>query len=144
MPILRREMRNRLGVACAFLIGVTLFTGCGTTRHRAKDAQCGSFCERIDECLGDSYDDDLKNKLCDMARCESGCRANAKSPAGYVGPYQFAAKSWKYLCYPVFEKKALMGRCGSTGAMRDVCCSSICTAEVVSQGRSGHWPNCGR
>jgi hypothetical protein len=118
--------------------------GCASApKDRAQDAQCGKFCDDLSRCLGNEYDDDLKERLCEMARCESGCRARIKSPAGYVGAFQFAKRTWTGVCGPIFARKGL-NRCRPVESRNDLCCAAACTAEMVARGDGGHWPNCGR
>jgi hypothetical protein len=129
--------------AAVFFLSIVV-TGCASApKDKARDKQCASFCAELDSCLGSDYDDGLKERLCEVARCESGCRAKAVSPAGYVGAFQFARATWTSLCGPIFSAKG-MNRCKPTNARSDLCCAATCTAEMFSRGESGHWPNCGR
>jgi hypothetical protein len=126
-----------------FIAGVLFFSGCASTPKvgRGKtDAQCSSFKSALRSCLPEY---DSIDRLTELARCESGCRADARAPAGYIGAFQYSKKTWAYACYPIFEKKHL-GHCKNTKAMTDLCCASTCSSEMISAGGIGHWPNCGK
>lgn len=120
-----------------------LTISCSTPRSSGPDKQCGAFCQELDQCLGSDYNDGEKEKLCKLARCESGCRARAKAPAGYVGAFQFSKGSWKALCSPIFAKKN-MPHCVNISSRENLCCAATCTAAVIAAGGIGHWPTCGR
>jgi hypothetical protein len=129
----------------AMLILGLAAAGCASApkARDGKDRQCGTFCAKLDACLGTKYSDEAKYQLCELARCESGCRPGATSPAGYVGPFQYAAKTWKSICGPVFDRDGLE-RCKPSSSMTDVCCSATCAADMIAQGGIRNWPTCGR
>lgn len=134
--------RRALGLALL----LSAFVGCSSAPKRPEpktDRQCGAFCAEIDACLGSDYADGLKDQLCRLARCESGCRARVKAPAGYEGAFQFSRGTWKSLCYPIFDRKG-MPSCKTEDSRNELCCAATCTAEMVRAGGIGHWPTCGK
>jgi hypothetical protein len=138
-----RPITNLKAIFAVSLLVLGL-AGCASTpKNAVRDKQCGRFCAELDSCLGSKYDDGLKERLCEVARCESGCRAKIVSPAGYVGAFQFARATWTSLCGPVFTAQGL-DRCKPTSARDDLCCASTCAAAMFARGDGGHWPNCGR
>ncbi len=133
----------RLKILLTVFLSVFLLSACSTPKKSGADKQCGAFCQELDRCLGNDYDTDEKERLCELARCESGCRARAKAPAGYVGAFQFSKGSWKALCAPIFQKKN-MPHCANIASRENLCCAATCTAAVIADGGIGHWPTCGR
>lgn len=133
-------MNLRLFTVILFCLAGLL--SCASAPKKGNDRQCGRFCERITSCLADRYQDEMSETLCNLARCESGCREKVKAPAGYVGAFQFDQSTWRSVCGPIFEMKK-MPKCKSVDARADLCCASECTAEMLNRGMSGRWPNCG-
>lgn len=107
--------------------------------------QCGSFCETIHACAAKAGHGDLGDLLCDIARCETGdkCTGKINSPnARYRGAFQFSPRTWRTQCGPVFRELRFPA-CQDKRGIHDVCCSTICSAELVSRGGIGNWPTCG-
>lgn len=138
-PIAKRSLTHPMAAFLCIALGLS---GCASAPRKGPDRQCGYFCERINVCLENHYGEELKEKLCDMSRCESGCRENIQSPAGYLGAFQFGSSTWKEVCGPIFKSKGLP-QCQPTKARADLCCASECAAEMVSRGMNSRWPNCG-
>jgi hypothetical protein len=108
--------------------------------------RCEGFCKTIRGCAAKAGHEDLADLMCGIARCETGnkCTGPINSPGRrYRGAFQFSPRSWRGLCGPVFTRKKLPG-CKPGKSMYDVCCASICTAELLSQGGIGNWPACGK
>lgn len=135
--------------ARVFLLVLLVLAGCGTPSKRSGESggaantrQCGEFCRQLDRCLGSEYDDALKTQLCELARCESGCRARVRAAAGYEGAFQFARQTWRGVCGPIFDRRNLP-HCRDVEARNDLCCASTCAAEMIAGGGIRHWPTCG-
>lgn len=142
-----RIMGYGLRVALVAL-ALAAFAGCASAPKRAGGAaadtrQCGEFCRKLDACLGSEFDEALKTKLCELARCESGCRARVRAAAGYEGAYQYAARTWRGVCGPIFDRRGL-DHCRGEDARNDLCCASVCAAEMIAEGGIRHWPTCGK
>jgi hypothetical protein len=132
----------------ALIVALFFLAGCAHTAKReggrASDyRQCGLFCAKIDACLGGEFSDEAKERLCEIARCESGCRARIRSAAGYEGAFQFDRATWQTVCGPIFEKRNLP-QCQAIESRSDLCCASACTADIIAGGGISRWPNCGR
>ena len=80
-----------------------------------------------------------------MARCETGnkCISQIDSPSGkYQGPFQFSPATWKSQCVPIFSKRHI-DECSGKDKIRELCCASMCAAEMIANGGSFNWPRCG-
>ncbi|MBS1961778.1 MAG: transglycosylase family protein [Bdellovibrionales bacterium] len=143
-----KGFRRVAAAALAAGLLATVLAGCSSAPKRpegraSESRQCGEFCRKLDACLGGEFDDALKDRMCELARCESGCRPRVRAAAGYEGAFQFASGTWRAVCGPIFARRGLE-RCRPTDARNDLCCAAVCTAEMFSAGGAGHWPVCGR
>lgn len=141
-------MKLRVLLLLPLLVGVA---GCGSTPKKTtatepiQDRQCGRFCAELDRCLEDDSDSDsdLRGRLCELARCESGCRPHARSPAGYEGAFQFDRATWRTVCGPIFSELDRPS-CRPSKMRNDLCCAAVCTAKIISREGARRWPTCGR
>jgi hypothetical protein len=137
-------MENMRSIYYSF--GILLFvTGCAHAPRR-ESGNCASFCHEIQACAKRAHHASLGRRLCAVARCETGdkCRAELDSPrARYQGAFQFSPATWNASCEPYFERLRLE-ECRSGDAIHDLCCATMCAAEMVAAGGIGNWPVCGR
>lgn len=112
--------------------------------NRTSKTKCSVFCDKIQTCAAQSGHSDLGELLCSLAKCETGnkCIYDIRSRRSrYKGPFQFSGATWRTQCYPVFRRKG-MNQCIDAKKVYDPCCSTACTAEVISQGGLFNWPGC--
>ena len=127
---------------------VLLLPGCASVPRRASPAagDCGDFCREIRRCAREGGHASLGARLCHIARCETGdkCIARIDSPGGHhKGPFQFITPTWDSRCPAIFLRHHIE-RCRGKEAIYDLCCATICAAEMVAEGGAGNWPHCGR
>jgi hypothetical protein len=107
--------------------------------------QCENFCEKIHSCAKKAGHEELGDLMCGIARCETGDKCIGhldSSRRRYRGAFQFSPRTWRSLCGPVFTRLKVPV-CRTSKSMYDICCASMCTAEVIAQGGIGNWPVCG-
>jgi hypothetical protein len=133
-------------VSIAVAVGIF---GCSTISQKqgrnilAKD--CGEFCEKIQACSKKAGHPKLGRQLCKLARCETGskCTGDIASLNGlYFGAFQFSRQTWKSRCPLLFERLKMADQCSGDDAIYDVCCASICSAEIIADGGANNWPVC--
>lgn len=108
--------------------------------------RCKGMCAEIDRCAAESGHSDLSQRLCELARCETGdkCFSRIRSPNGrYRGVFQFSKRTWRSQCGPIFRRKNIKA-CAGPKAIFETCCSTICAAELIAAGGIGNWPTCGQ
>jgi hypothetical protein len=133
----------------AIALALAILVGCSHAEKRpdsgraADSRQCGAFCRRLDACLGSEFGDEAKDQLCELARCESGCRSRVRAAAGYEGAFQFDRRTWKSVCGPIFARREL-AHCRDPSARNDLCCAAVCTAVTIAEEGPGRWPTCGK
>jgi hypothetical protein len=129
-----------------WLVVALLFLEACASRKPQVPASCGNFCSTIDRCAKESGHVDLSEKLCTIARCETGdkCRGHITSGSSmYHGPFQYSERTWNASCPAIFKRKGF-NSCLREGSMNDVCCATICAAEMIDKGGIGNWPVCGK
>lgn len=107
---------------------------------------CNRFCEIIAQCAAKGHREKYARRLCRTARCETGqkCTGDIESPNGrYRGAFQFAAATWLEKCDRVFARRG-MEECRPFEGAYDLCCATVCAAEIFAHGGSRNWPTCGR
>jgi hypothetical protein len=110
----------------------------------ADKTKCSLFCEKIQSCAAKSGHPELSELLCSLARCETGnkCIYDIRSRrARYKGAFQFSGATWRTQCYPIFRRKG-MNHCLNSKKVYDPCCSTACSAEIISRGGLFNWPGC--
>jgi hypothetical protein len=142
-------MRMAIRKAILLFVLAGFLAGCSHASRKkdgasaADTSQCGAFCDHLNRCLGSEFSDEAKGQLCEIARCESGCRGRVTSAAGYQGAFQFDRTTWRGECGPIFERRGLP-HCLKLDARNDPCCAGICTAEIIASGGLHRWPTCGK
>lgn len=121
--------------------------GCATPQKREarETGNCRAFDETIHTCAKESGHPKLFSTLRKIARCETGnkCIGHIDSPNGlYHGAFQFAPLTWENQCEPFFKERNIE-KCENENSIYDICCSAICTSQIISRGGIGNWPTCG-
>src|ERR1041385_219175 len=130
---------RQTAMRCLLATGLLLLlAACASTPRRTEPTHggCGDFCDEIRRCARKAGHPGLGKRLCHIAECETGnkCVAHIDSPGGHhKGPFQFITPTWESQCPPVFARHHIDG-CGGRDAIYDLCCASICAAEIVAGG----------
>jgi hypothetical protein len=107
---------------------------------------CRKFCDIIKTCATRAKHPKLASLLCRIARCETGGKCTGMLDSKrqlYMGPFQYNEVTWRERCLPLFERKQL-DECAGDDAIYDVCCATICAADMIGKGGIAQWPRCGK